>query len=202
MTANVARTTFLMPLESPNATLANTGGKGLNLARLVWAGFRVPSGFVATTAAYAEFVAANGLDAEIAAVLADGRLRRSCCAGSRGRAHPRCVRTRDDGAGVRRGRRCGVRGHRRAAGRRALFGHGRGSARPLLCRPAGHLSQRRRRGSLRQAIVTCWSSLWTARAIGYRARNDIAQEQTWRWPSSCRRWCRPRRRACSSPPIR
>jgi phosphoenolpyruvate synthase/pyruvate phosphate dikinase len=27
--------------------------------------------------------------------------------------------------------------------------------------------------ALRQAVIDCWSSLWTARAIGYRARNGI-----------------------------
>src|SRR5450755_3737050 len=26
------------------------------------------------------------------------------------------------------------------------------------------------------AVKRCWASLWTARAIGYRARNNIAQE--------------------------
>ncbi len=30
---------------------------------------------------------------------------------------------------------------------------------------------------LRQAVVDCWSSLWTARAIGYRIRNGIPHEQ-------------------------
>jgi len=29
---------------------------------------------------------------------------------------------------------------------------------------------------LLEAVVSCWSSLWTARAIGYRARNDIPPE--------------------------
>src|SRR5690606_36135588 len=27
--------------------------------------------------------------------------------------------------------------------------------------------------ALEQAVVACWSSLWTARAIGYRSRNGI-----------------------------
>ena len=30
--------------------------------------------------------------------------------------------------------------------------------------------------ALLQAVVDCWGSLWTARAIGYRARNDISQD--------------------------
>ncbi|NTU75508.1 MAG: phosphoenolpyruvate synthase, partial [Anaerolineaceae bacterium] len=31
--------------------------------------------------------------------------------------------------------------------------------------------------SLLNAVVSCWSSLWTARAIGYRARQSISQDQ-------------------------
>ena len=30
--------------------------------------------------------------------------------------------------------------------------------------------------ALLQAVIDCWSSLWTARAIGYRARNGIPQQ--------------------------
>ena len=30
--------------------------------------------------------------------------------------------------------------------------------------------------ALRKAVIDCWSSLWTARAIGYRARNGIEHE--------------------------
>ena len=52
---------FLLPLDSPNATLADAGGKGLNLAKLARAGFPVPHGFIVATAAYRAFVAANQL---------------------------------------------------------------------------------------------------------------------------------------------
>lgn len=47
------------------------GGKGANLGELTAAGFPVPAGFVLTTAAYAAFVQANGLQDEIV-VLAGG----------------------------------------------------------------------------------------------------------------------------------
>jgi len=30
--------------------------------------------------------------------------------------------------------------------------------------------------ALTDSVIACWSSLWTARAIGYRARNEIPQE--------------------------
>lgn len=60
----------VLPLTSDQLTLATAGGKGANLARMVRAGLPVPPGFVVTTAAYQDFVAANGLDAAIAAALA------------------------------------------------------------------------------------------------------------------------------------
>lgn len=46
-----------LPLDAPGATLATTGGKGLNLTKLAQAGFPVPGGFVVTTAGYDAFVA-------------------------------------------------------------------------------------------------------------------------------------------------
>ena len=52
---------FLRPLDFPDATLADAGGKGLNLAKLARAGFPVPDGFIIATAAYRAFVAANHL---------------------------------------------------------------------------------------------------------------------------------------------
>ena len=44
---------------------AIVGGKGLGLVRLAAAGVRVPPGFVVTTGAYRDFVAANGLSEQI-----------------------------------------------------------------------------------------------------------------------------------------
>ena len=47
--------------------VAESGGKGANLGELTRAGLPVPPGFVVTTAAYDEFVAAHDLAATIAA---------------------------------------------------------------------------------------------------------------------------------------
>ncbi|MBI5365620.1 MAG: phosphoenolpyruvate synthase [Planctomycetes bacterium] len=55
---------------APAATApAAIGGKGANLARLGRAGFRVPPWFAVTTAAYADFAAAAGLDARVRAAV-------------------------------------------------------------------------------------------------------------------------------------
>ncbi|HLO16807.1 MAG TPA: PEP/pyruvate-binding domain-containing protein, partial [Anaerolineales bacterium] len=50
---------IILPFSSLDATLATAGGKGLNLARLIRAGFAVPHGFIISTNAYREFVNAN-----------------------------------------------------------------------------------------------------------------------------------------------
>ncbi len=52
------------------ADVAVAGGKGANLGELTRAGFAVPEGFVVTTAAYDDFVASNSLDDTIAGVVA------------------------------------------------------------------------------------------------------------------------------------
>jgi pyruvate,water dikinase len=52
------------------ADLALAGGKGANLGELTRAGFDVPDGFVVTTSAYDGFVTSNNLDDTIAGVVA------------------------------------------------------------------------------------------------------------------------------------
>ena len=49
---------FTLPFTSPDTTLALAGGKAMNLAELVRAGFPVPPGFIITTDAYRAFVLA------------------------------------------------------------------------------------------------------------------------------------------------
>ncbi len=61
---------YTLPLDDPDATLENVGGKGANLARLARAGFPVPGGFLVTTSAYVEFVRANDLKSWIEKSLA------------------------------------------------------------------------------------------------------------------------------------
>jgi len=62
-------TRFILPLNSPDATVDVAGGKGASLARLASAGLSVPTGYHVTTEAYRRFVAANNLQARIAAAI-------------------------------------------------------------------------------------------------------------------------------------
>src|SRR5215207_1836138 len=55
----------ILNFDSIIADLATVGGKGANLARLKRSGFAVPPCFLVTTAAYSEFVRANGITAPL-----------------------------------------------------------------------------------------------------------------------------------------
>ena len=56
---------LVVPLQTDDDALAVVGGKGRSLSRMSRASFRVPGGFIATTAAYRGFVAENGLQARL-----------------------------------------------------------------------------------------------------------------------------------------
>ncbi len=57
--------------DDASTEIAVVGGKGASLGRLLKAGFPVPSGFVVTTAGYAECIRANDLEAPIEQILKD-----------------------------------------------------------------------------------------------------------------------------------
>jgi rifampicin phosphotransferase len=62
----------IVDFDHPEAgRLDLVGGKGANLGLLTAAGFRVPSGFVVTTRAYAEFLQSSGLSEKISGVLSE-----------------------------------------------------------------------------------------------------------------------------------
>jgi phosphohistidine swiveling domain-containing protein len=158
------------------ADLEVAGGKGANLGELTRAGLPVPPGFVITTAAYDAFVADNALAAaiaeaasrpadddtagfeaaakEIGALFRGGALRPEIAdavdaAGAELGADAVAVRssaTAEDLAGAS------------FAGQQDTYLDVRGPA------------------AVRAAVVDCWASLWTARAMAYRRRQGIAPE--------------------------
>lgn len=165
--------TVVLPLDTADATLETVGGKGLNLARLLRAGFDVPDGFLVTTRAYREFVAAAGLESVIEDAVAgldsgdapelataEASIRAAfVAAGSPGCASEVSTAYEGLGAGVP----VAVRSSATAedlpelsfAGQQDTFLNVIGA------------------DSVVTAVVDCWASLWTARAIGYRIRNGI-----------------------------
>ena len=167
---------MILPLDSPLAQLDNTGGKGANLSKLIQAGFPVPPGFVITTAAYLEFVAENSLSGTIYELTANidpqdnKRLenisRQIRAAFEVGNLSPEIREQIQIVYENIENRSVALRSSATAedlpglsfAGQQDTFLNINGEA------------------DLLEAVVGCWSSLWTARAISYRLRNQIPSD--------------------------
>ncbi len=165
---------LVMALDDPDAVPGVVGGKGASLARLARGGFHVPAGFYVTTNAYLDFIDRGGLlepmlaamshvdasdaatidaaSARIGELFADRPLPASTAAAISGAYTglgddvPVAVRssaTVEDLAGMS------------AAGQHDTYLNTQGEAAVL------------------DAVKRCWASLWSARAIGYRARYGI-----------------------------
>lgn len=188
----------MIPFDSPAATLETAGGKGLNLVRLTRAGFPVPRGFIVPTAAYRAFVDSNNLagviDASIAGMAeANARQLEASSANIRAAFAAGKMPVEIESA---------IREAYQQLGQRIIDDgpHNRPSS--VIRRPLSTMSVAVRSSAtaedlpdlsfagqqdtylnvmgvdaLLEAVVGCWSSLWTARAIGYRLRNHIGQEQ-------------------------
>ncbi len=166
---------ILESLDSPACTPALAGGKGANLSELLCARFPVPGGFVLTTAAYRGFVAANALgdwlpgSAESAAggdALALEEVSARICERFAAGRMPQEIAAAVSEAYAALGRPpVAVRSSATAedlpdlsfAGQQETFLNVVGEE------------------ELLDAVVRCWSSLWTARAIGYRTHHGVPQ---------------------------
>jgi rifampicin phosphotransferase len=168
-------TTYIFSFQSDQATLAAVGGKGANLARLAQAGLPVPSGFLVSTRAYGKYLEANGLREKLASALAEpiptdpDRLEGLS-------TRIRALFTSGE-----------IPGELAALLQNAYIGLGeppvavRSSATAEDLPDMSFAGQQDTylnvvgREALLKAVIDCWASLWTARAIGYRARNGIPQ---------------------------
>jgi rifampicin phosphotransferase len=169
-----APTPLVMALDEPGAAPGVVGGKGASLARLVRAGFRVPPGFHVTTSAYLDFTRRGGLHERVLAAmfvvdvsdpatldaasarigdLFAGQPMPASTAAAIAEAYaalgddvPVAVRssaTAEDLPGLS------------AAGQHDTYLNVHGETAVL------------------DAVKRCWASLWSARAIGYRARRGV-----------------------------
>jgi phosphohistidine swiveling domain-containing protein len=144
--------------------LASAGGKGANLGELVRHGFPVPSGFVVSTGAYAALLAETTLGAELA------RLLESEAPGARIRtlfveaAMP--GRVSADIAAAYASLGSGPVAVRSSATAEDLPGAAFAGQQDTYLNVVGEQSVLR-------AVVDCWASLWTDRAIAYRQRQGI-----------------------------
>jgi pyruvate,water dikinase len=166
----------ILPLDSADATLSRVGGKGANLARLARAGFPVPPGFLVTTEAYRAFVAANDLAPRIIAAVNHSR----ADAPDELNAASDAIRGWFSSGAIPPEIADGLRAAYRALGSPPVAVRSSATAEDLPDMSfAGQQDTFLNiigEEALLVAVVKCWSSLWTARAIGYRARNRLPHD--------------------------
>ena len=169
---------YVLPLAGDTADLQRVGGKGQSLAKLSRAGLPVPDGFHVTTAAYQLFVAANHLQPRILSAL-DGL----------GSANPEGIEAAS--ATIRADFAAGDFPPEIAAAvleaYASLSGTGPTAA-PVAVRSsatAEDLPEASFAGqqetflnvcgeqAVLAAVQQCWASLWTARAIAYRMKQEV-----------------------------
>jgi len=165
-------------LEDGTATLESVGGKGASLSRLMAAGLPVPEAFCVTTEAYDLFVTQNGLSASIAEALqgavADDPETLQTASNRIGVAFSRAEIPADVAAAVAHAY-VSLPGNEPAVAVRS-------SATAEDLPEASFAGQQDSYLNLQGiddvivAVTRCWSSLWTARAIGYRLRQSVPQE--------------------------
>jgi phosphohistidine swiveling domain-containing protein len=182
---------YVLTLADDRATLGTVGGKGASLARLVRAGLPVPEGFHVTTAAYDHFVAENNLQPAITSALeqvdADqpATLER---ASSAIRALFDAAQTPPDVASAIALAYAALAGRDPVVAVRPQNGATYQPGEPLAVRssataedlPEASFAGQQETflnvdgyGEVLAAVKRCWASLWTARAIGYRARQGV-----------------------------
>ena len=178
MAKTLAFSEYILPLSDAGATLEKVGGKGAALTEMIRAGLPVPDGFHVTTAAYRAFVEENDLESAILAALeaadpdkpasletasrtiaelfAQGYIP-SEVAGAIANAYGR-LPDADPVVAVRSSATAEDLPEASFAGQQETYLNIVGTDAVL------------------DAVEHCWASLWTARAIGYRARRDIGIE--------------------------
>src|SRR5215207_7337079 len=169
--------TYIRALADEGLGLSEIGGKGQSLARLAAAGLPVPNGFHITTAAYDDFIAENHLGDLIKVQLATtsdpasqatDRAASSIATLITGKEIPPAMM-----ADI-------VRAYQRLGSRPVAV---RSSATAEDLPEASFAGQQESflnvsgTDQLLEAVRRCWASLWTARAISYRAQHQIEPDR-------------------------
>ncbi len=168
----------ILPFTAKTADLETVGGKGLSLASMNNAGFDVPPGFTIATSAYRQFVAERDLQQQIIALARPELVGRMVSFETASKQ----IQALFADAGLSDSLTTAI------ASGYADLGEGeppvaiRSSANaedlPDLSFAGQQDTYLNVRGidAVLAAVCNCWASLWTARAIGYRHENGIAQE--------------------------
>lgn len=171
-------TTFVLPLDDLDATLENVGGKGMSLAKLTNAGLPIPEGFHITTEAYRQFVIANDLQTGINEALKQVDTSQPSMLETASRTIGNFFAQSeipDDLTNAIVNAYADLPGSNPAVAVRS-------SATAEDLPDASFAGQQETylniagAAQVLAATKKCWASLWTARAIGYRARQGIGAE--------------------------
>ena len=188
-------TSQILRLSDPSASLERVGGKGMSLAKMLQAGFPIPDGFNITTEAYRQFVSSNNLQAKILAALkdVDGSLPASLETASTSISRlfaeskiPDEIVSNITIAYTELNRKsltpalaCGLSRSASVENRKSVAVRSSATAEDLP--EASFAGQQETflnicgEEALLDAVKKCWASLWTARAIAYRLKNNIDQ---------------------------
>ncbi len=175
---NVQQIPLVLQLDDVSATLGQVGGKGASLARMANAGLPVPPGFYVTTAAYRRFVEANGLQEAILAAVRtanpDDPATLEQAAARIGALFAGGMMPSDIAEAIRQAYAVLGNGDLAVAVRSSATAEDL----PGMSFAGQQETYLNIRGETRvlDAVKRCWASLWTARAIGYRARQGIAPQ--------------------------
>jgi pyruvate,water dikinase len=173
---------FTFPLSDSRATLENVGGKGMSLAKMIRAGFPVPDGFHITTDAYRAFVDVNNLQTKILSALkdADSSLPASLDTASASIIRffaesqiPSDIASAITDAYTDLNRKSQIENRKSVAVRSSATAEDLPEA-SFAGQQETFLNVRGEE-ELLEAVKKCWASLWTARAIAYRIKNNIDQ---------------------------
>jgi len=169
---------YTLPLSDPQADLETVGGKGMSLAKLAREGLPVPGGFHVTTVAYREFVTANDIQIGINEALQHVDVSQpstlETASKTIGRLFAQAEIPGDLANAI-------VNAYAELPGSNPTVAV-RSSATAEDLPDASFAGQQDTylnitgAGPVLEATKKCWASLWTARAIGYRARQNIGGE--------------------------
>ncbi|WP_017599280.1 PEP/pyruvate-binding domain-containing protein [Nocardiopsis lucentensis] len=167
----MTHTRSVAPLDAFGADdLAAVGGKSANLGELLRAGLPVPPGFVVTTDAYAEVAAGIGLEERLTP------------RGSNGVPDPAALRADLESAPVPEGLRTAITDAYAALGEDVPVAV-RSSATAEDLPGATFAGQQDTylnvvgADAVVDAVRRCWASLWTDRAVSYRAERSVAASE-------------------------
>ncbi|MBO8142682.1 MAG: phosphoenolpyruvate synthase [Firmicutes bacterium] len=170
--------TYILPLDAAEASIARVGGKGASLAKMARAGLCVPPGFHLTVAAYRRFVETNGLKSTILDLAQSIQDAEGDAPSSLERAEAEIRARFEEGAMPPEVARAlthayaelgidapavAVRSSATAEDLPGLSFAGQQESYLNVCGDEELLT----------AVRRCWASLWTARAIRYRGRMGV-----------------------------